>query len=339
VACSPASGSFFPVGMTTVTCTANRVDPAVLHAPLRPAAVPAGPSCKFRVIVTDNTPPVLNCPNVMQNNDLNQCGAVVNYGTNSAIDNCTPSNQIVTMCSPAAGSFFAVGTTTVNCTAKDAVNNTGTCSFTVKIIDAQAPVFTNGCPAAVTVTAAASCPLAISAAASFTTPVVSDNCPGVTVSCNPPSGAQFPVGATTVTCTATDASNNSTTCTFGVNVFSFCLQDDSILGNVVFVNAITGDYLVCSSGVAMASGRGTVTVKACSFDIDSTKGNRKVHIHGDTGAANGAGVGTAFIQKADGSMVLQITDKNMTNNACSCSPTQLPGKPRDMDPGNRINGN
>jgi hypothetical protein len=146
---------------------------------------------------------------------------------------------------------------------------------------------------------------------------------------------QFPVGTTTVTCTATDASNNTATCTFAVNVFSFCLQDDSSPGNVVFVNAITGDYLFCSSGVAIASGRGTLTVRGCQFGIEHTKGNRKVHIGGDTSANNGAGAGTAFIQKATGPMVLQITDKNLSNNGCSCSPSQPPGRPRDLTPLNK----
>jgi hypothetical protein len=328
VACSPASGSFFPVGMNTVTCTTNRVDPAVFHTPLASAAVKAGPSCAFKVTVSDNTPPVLNCPNVSQDNDLNQCGGLVNYAATSASDNCTPSNQIVTMCSPATGSSFPVGTTTVNCAAKDASNNTGTCSFTVKIIDAQAPVFTNGCPAAVTVTTQASCPFATSAAASFTAPAAIDNCPGVTVSCNPPSGSQFPVGTTTVTCTATDASNNTATCTFGVNIFSFCLQDDSSPGNVVFVNAMTGDYVFCSGGVQIASGRGTLTVRGCQFGIEHGKGDRRVHIGGDTSANNGVGAGTAVIQKANGHMVIQLTDKNMTNNACACSSAPPSTSPR-----------
>jgi len=149
----------------------------------------------------------------------------------------------------------------------------------------------------------------------------------------------FPVGTTSVTCTATDAANNPAQCTFGVNVFSFCLQDDSSPGNVVFVNAFTGDYVFCSGGVQIASGRGNSTVRACEFDIDSTKGNRKVHIHGDTAAANGNGAGTAVIQKTTGPMIIQITDKNMSNNTCSCSPAQTPGRSRDLNLGNRINGN
>src|SRR5258707_7571737 len=43
-------------------------------------------------------------------------------------------------CTPASGSTFAFGNTTVTCTAKDAANNTGTCSFTVTVHDTTAPV-------------------------------------------------------------------------------------------------------------------------------------------------------------------------------------------------------
>src|SRR5207253_6678999 len=47
----------------------------------------------------------------------------------------------------------------------------------------------------------------------------SDNCPGSTASCTPPSGSTFPKGTSTVTCQVTDASgNNSTDCTFTVTV-------------------------------------------------------------------------------------------------------------------------
>src|SRR5262249_38763837 len=34
--------------------------------------------------------------------------------------------------------------------------------------------------------------------------------------CSPPSGSSFPVGATTVTCTATDAAGNSASCSFTI---------------------------------------------------------------------------------------------------------------------------
>ena len=52
-------------------------------------------------------------------------------------------------------------------------------------------------------------------------PEVSDNCSAsnaIEVTCEPPSGSTFPVGRTTVTCTATDESGNQTQCSFDVTV-------------------------------------------------------------------------------------------------------------------------
>ncbi|MCS6804523.1 MAG: pectinesterase family protein, partial [Blastocatellia bacterium] len=45
-----------------------------------------------------------------------------------------------------------------------------------------------------------------------------DNCPGVSVTCTPPSGSTFALGTTTVSCKATDAGGNMATCTFTVTV-------------------------------------------------------------------------------------------------------------------------
>ncbi|MGE7907414.1 HYR domain-containing protein [Peribacillus sp. NPDC094092] len=48
---------------------------------------------------------------------------------------------------------------------------------------------------------------------------VNDSCPGATSVCSLPSGLFFPVGATTVTCRATDAAGNiSAHCSFTVTV-------------------------------------------------------------------------------------------------------------------------
>jgi hypothetical protein len=53
----------------------------------------------------------------------------------------------------------------------------------------------------------------------YTTPTATDNCdPNPTESCTPPSGSTFPLGMTTVTCTATDACGNEGKCTFKVTV-------------------------------------------------------------------------------------------------------------------------
>jgi uncharacterized protein len=87
-----------------------------------------------------NPAPVLTCPsNIVKSNDPGQCGAVVTYPNATASDNCAVGSP---SCSPPSGSFFAVGTTTVNCTVTDSGGRSGSCSFTVTVTDSQAPVIT-----------------------------------------------------------------------------------------------------------------------------------------------------------------------------------------------------
>lgn len=312
VTCTPASGSFFPKGTTTVTCTTT-----------------AGPSCSFTVTVNDTQPPNITCPaNVTLGTDPNVCQAVVTYPAPAVSDNCPGVGAPV--CTPASGSTFQKGTTTVTCTVKDPSNNMSMCSFTVTVNDTQPPVFPNGCPPGITKSAQANCPFTNNLLVTYTTPIATDNCgPAPTVTCTPPSGSVFPAGTTTVTCTATDSSGNTATCSFPINVFSLCLKDDSTDINTVFVNALTGDYLFCQNGVPLASGRGTLVVHGCNFQVDHIKGDRKVHIQGDTAANSGQGSGTAYIQKLGGGFVVQITDRKMIDDTCTCAP----GLPPPVPPG------
>ena len=82
--------------------------------------------------------------------------------------------------------------------------------------DDTAPMLA-GTPANITQPAnAGSCTQAV---VSWTDPTATDNCdPSPTVVCAPASGSVFPVGTTTVTCTATDACGNQATSTFDVTV-------------------------------------------------------------------------------------------------------------------------
>src|SRR5207249_2532537 len=118
----------------------------------------------------------------------------VTYGTNGtdATDNCP---GVTSSCAPASGSTFAKGTTTVNCTATDASGNTASCSFTVTIHDTENPSIT--CPANITAsTAAGSCSKTnVTYGTNGTNGMnATDNCPGVTSSCAPPSGTTFSKG-------------------------------------------------------------------------------------------------------------------------------------------------
>ena len=196
VTCTPASGSFFPIGTTTVTCSTSNT----------------ALTASFSVTVNDTQPPSITPPaNVTVSNDLDQAGAVVNYPAPTASDNAP---GVTTSCSPASGSFFPLGTTTVNCTATDASGNTAPASFTVTVNDTQAPTVTP--PANITVS---NDPGQAGAVVNYPAPTVSDNAPGVgSPTCSPPSGSFFPIGTTTVTCTVSDAAGNPASASFTVTV-------------------------------------------------------------------------------------------------------------------------
>ena len=204
-----------------------------------------------------------------------------------------------------------------------AVGTGPTCTFTVKVNDTQPPTIT--CPANIVVAAAATCPPATSRTVNFTV-TATDNCPGVTVVCVPPSGSIFPVGTTTVTCTATDASGNTATCSFTVTVFSACLVDESNPSNVVLFNTLTGGYNFCCNGQLLATGTGVLTIRGCVGTITDQKGTRKVTITFDF-AANGKGAGTASLfLNGSTNPKCTITDMDMSNNVCTC-PTGGGGSP------------
>src|SRR5258706_835695 len=98
--------------------------------------------------VCDTTPPVVTVPNNMTVEATSAAGAVVPFNA-TATDETSPANPAVT-CLPASGSTFALGVTTVNCSATDDHGNTGTNSFTITVQDTTPPTIT--LPAAVSCT-------------------------------------------------------------------------------------------------------------------------------------------------------------------------------------------
>ena len=115
--CNPVSGSFFPRGTTTVTCTASN-------------GIQPNATCNFTVTINDTQPPIIACPaNVFVGTSGN--AATVTYSAPAVSDNCPGLSAAV--CSPASGTSFAVGVTTVTCNLADSSNNTATCSFSVTV--------------------------------------------------------------------------------------------------------------------------------------------------------------------------------------------------------------
>jgi predicted outer membrane repeat protein len=296
--CSPPSGSTFQKGTTTVTCMASDLSKNV-------------GTCMFPVTVNDTQPPSITCPaNATKNTDPNQCSTVVTYPAPTVSDNCPGVGMPV--CAPASGSSFPRGTTTVTCTVQDASGNTGTCMFTVTVNDTQPPSIT--CPANVTaVTSQATCPSASCQAVSFPAPTASDNCPGVTVACSPASGSCFPLGSATVTCTATDTSGNTATCSFMVTTFDVCLQDDATPATVLLFNSQTGDYRFCCGGTVF-TGRGKVRVQGCTISLEHITTDRRVQATVDKATFRG----TASLQTPPGVIRCTISDRDIRNNTCKC---------------------
>ncbi|HRI26987.1 MAG TPA: HYR domain-containing protein [Chitinophagales bacterium] len=232
------SGSSFPVGTTVVTFTAT--DGAGNTA-----------TCSFNVVVLDQQAPSIVCPApIVTTNLANTCSQFVTWASPLASDNC-PGVINLTVSAPASQGtgfgfgLFGVGTNTVVYTATDASNNTATCSFTITVTDTQLPVITN-CPiGAIVNNTAGLC----GANVNWIAPTASDNCPGVTLTATNAPGSFFGAGTTTVVYTATDAANNTATCSFNITV------NDTQAPNVVCPNNIvTGNTAgLCSATVTWAA--------------------------------------------------------------------------------------
>ncbi len=282
VACAPPSGSTFPKGTTTVNCTATD-------------SVGATDTCSFTVTVNDTEPPAITCPaNIIQSTDPGLCSAVVTYSSATATDNCPGVGAPV--CNPPSGSTFPKGATVVTCVVSDAAGNSGTCVFTITVNDTQPPSIT--CPPNQTaVTDQNACPSPACQTVDYPAPTAADNCPGVDTVCNPPAGTCFPVGVTTVTCTATDASGNTASCSFTVTTFDTALQDDSNPSTILLWNSITGAYRFCCNGVTY-TGVGKATRQACVYTLQHNPADRRVlgrvdkAVHSGTGSIQ-APAGTA----------------------------------------------
>jgi hypothetical protein len=195
VQCTPASGSLFAVGTTTVNCSASDAAGNTANG-------------SFTVTVRDAVPPVLTLPS---NITADATGAGTKIEWIATAKDAISGNVPVT-CTPASGSLFGFGTTTVNCSASDASGNVASGSFTVTIRDTKPPVLTLPSNMVVDATSAAGANVSWTASA---TDVVSGNVPVV---CTPASGSLFAFGTKSVSCTATDGAGNSASGSFTVTV-------------------------------------------------------------------------------------------------------------------------
>jgi tetratricopeptide (TPR) repeat protein len=282
VTCTPASGSTFPLGVTAVSCSA--IDAAGLAA-----------NGDFTVNVDDTKAPALTLPGDLSVQAISAKGAEVTYQA-SASD--LVDGAISPSCAPTSGGIFLVGTTRVSCSATDKAGNTSTGSFKVTVTkpgpsrdDTTAPVLKLPRDKTVEATSPAGAAVAYTASASD---LVDGTVP---VSCDHRSGGTFPLGPTTVTCSATDKAGNRATGAFRITVQdttkptltlpkdikrkTYSPQGMSVEYSVSATDLVDGTVpVICShrSGSTFPVGSTTVTCSATDKASNTSTGGFKIII-------------------------------------------------------------
>jgi hypothetical protein len=215
VSCAPPSGSTFSIGTTTDVCQATD------------GAGNTG-SNSFTVTVVDTTPPTLNLPAPITVEATGPGGATVTY-TATATDNV--GGSVTPNCSPPSGSTFSLGTTTVTCTATDSAGNSASGTFTITVRDTTPPTLSLPSPITAEDTGPGGATVSYTATA---TDSVSGN---LSASCTPGSGSLFPIGATDVSCSATDGAGNTASGQFTVTIVDTTAPSITVASSQIKVEA------------------------------------------------------------------------------------------------------
>jgi hypothetical protein len=301
LAVSPSTFNCSNVGTNTVTLTVTDVNGN-------------SSTCTATVTVQDNVAPTAVCQNISIDLDVTGnasiTGADIDGGSS---DNCGIASLTA---SPNAFTCANLGPNTVTLTVTDVNGNSSTCTATVTVNDVTPPTIT--CvPIPVTLFADPGACIATNVGPSPTVAV--DQCappfPGLlTVTNNSPfayaNGADalgdYPVGTTTVTFTATDASGNSSTCTVDVTVVDN-EAPNAVCQNITLPLDASGNASITGADVDGGStdncGIGSLAVSPNSFDCSNLGAN---------------------------TVTLTVTDVNGNSSTCTATVTIVDNLPPDI---------
>ena len=271
VASTPAAGSVFPLGVTTVISTATD-------------AVGNTASCSFTVTVRDTEPPVVSCPaDIVRSNDPGLATAEVHF-TPTATDN-VPGVSVAS--TPSSGSLFAIGSTSVSVTATDVAANSASCTFSVRVHDTESPVITAPPDIVAEATTSAGAIVGDGALGAAT---ATDNAPGVTVTrTGVPPGNHFPLGTTVISHLATDGAGNTATGTQRVTVRDTTPPIITIAvptaGAYSLNQAVTASYSCADAVSPIATCNGPVPNGAA---LDTSAGPHSFTVNAIDAAGNGS---------------------------------------------------
>ena len=253
VTCVPVSGATFGLGTTKVSCSSTDAHHNTATK-------------SFNVTVQSTTAPSLTLPANLTLEAASAAGAV---GTFTATATDIVDGNVTAVCTPASGTTFALGTTIVSCTATDKHNNTSSGTFSVKVQDTTAPAVT--VPANITLEATSGA----GAVATFTSTVHDAVTSNLSVTCAPASGSTFALGTTRVTCSSTDAANNTGSSSFNVTVQDTTAPSITTPANQIFeaTSAVGASYTFAATASDLVDGSDVVTCtpgSGSSFPIGTT---------------------------------------------------------------------
>lgn len=167
-------------------------------------------NCTIVLVPNDSIAPNIICPSSVSINVGNNCtDSLLDYTTLANVsDNCP--GWIVEQ-TPPPGTVIFTGSNAITLTAIDIFGNLGSCVFQVEILENEPPVIV--------------CPDPIQTCDSivfFDSPAATDNCAveqvNQTDASGLTSGDSFPIGITTLSFEAVDASGNAASCSFDIEV-------------------------------------------------------------------------------------------------------------------------
>jgi hypothetical protein len=241
----------YPKGLTTITWTATDADGATSSA-------------TQTVTVNDGEKPsfISKPADISTGNDHGLASAVVAVSKPSAVDNCHEVSVDGSRSDRAAlDAPYNVGVTTINWMARDPAGNSATTTQAITVLDKEAP--TINVPADMTVNATLPGGEYVSYTASW-----SDNVGVTSGSCVPLSGAMFPIGPTTVNCSASDAAGNKAFGSFTVTVLGPADQMMSLIDYVLsrnLPNGITNPLVTQLRAAARTSDNHVSCIKMSDF--------------------------------------------------------------------------
>lgn len=214
---SPSVSSTYADGLLTVTTTADALGIGGAGFDFSVAGyggtgvdfAPHFGMWRYLLEMGDVVDPILVVPDAIVVEATSPSGAEVSFAA-TATDETDPNPTVV--CDPPSGSTVPLGTATVTCSATDAAGNSASASFQVSVVDTTPPVL--AVPA--DMTASATSPAGAGVVFSATAVDIVDGT--FEAACAPLPGGTFPIGTTTVACTATDTHGNTGSDSFTVHV-------------------------------------------------------------------------------------------------------------------------